>query len=67
MDGHPRSPFRTSRPKASVYKNGDIDRDIGYVECHGTGTKLGDPVELHALTDSFAGSRSKPSSAPLVP
>ena len=27
---------------------------IGYVECHGTGTPLGDPVELAALTKVFA-------------
>nr|AKA59378.1 polyketide synthase [uncultured bacterium AB_9] len=27
--------------------------DIGYVEAHGTGTRLGDPVELAALTAAF--------------
>ncbi|MCX4247333.1 type I polyketide synthase [Paraliomyxa miuraensis] len=27
---------------------------IGYVECHGTGTVLGDPIELEALTRAFA-------------
>ena len=27
--------------------------DIGYVEAHGTGTKLGDPVEVRALTQAF--------------
>jgi acyl transferase domain-containing protein len=26
---------------------------IGYVEAHGTGTKLGDPIEIQALTDAF--------------
>lgn len=26
---------------------------IGYVEAHGTGTKLGDPIEVDALTDAF--------------
>lgn len=26
---------------------------IGYMEAHGTGTKLGDPIEVKALTDAF--------------
>ncbi|MEV0170177.1 beta-ketoacyl synthase N-terminal-like domain-containing protein [Streptomyces sp. NPDC050803] len=33
--------------------------DIGYVETHGTGTVLGDPVEIAALSRAFAG-RSRP-------
>jgi acyl transferase domain-containing protein/aryl carrier-like protein/acyl carrier protein len=28
---------------------------IGYVETHGTGTSLGDPIEIRALSRSFAG------------
>ena len=30
-------------------------RSIGYVETHGTGTKLGDPIEVAALTKAFRG------------
>ncbi|WP_321342042.1 SDR family NAD(P)-dependent oxidoreductase [Breoghania sp.] len=28
---------------------------IGLVECHGTGTALGDPIEVEGLTDAFEG------------
>lgn len=27
--------------------------DISYVECHGTGTLIGDPIEVQALTEAF--------------
>ncbi|MBW1597681.1 SDR family NAD(P)-dependent oxidoreductase [Streptomyces sp. JJ38] len=38
----------------SVYERFGIDPGrIGYVECHGTGTRLGDPIEVEALTDTF--------------
>lgn len=32
---------------------------IGYCEAHGTGTKLGDPIEIEALTESFREHTSK--------
>ena len=33
---------------------GDVPADtVDYVECHGTGTYLGDPIEIAALTDAF--------------
>ncbi len=37
-----------------LYRKAGVDpAEIGYVEAHGTGTKLGDPVEVKALTDAF--------------
>ncbi|GAA4798003.1 hypothetical protein GCM10023307_25010 [Lysobacter hankyongensis] len=37
-----------------VYRRHDIDATtINYVETHGTGTKLGDPIELEALSTVF--------------
>jgi acyl transferase domain-containing protein/thioesterase domain-containing protein/acyl carrier protein len=34
---------------------GVAPRDISYVETHGTGTKVGDPIEIKALTQAFQG------------
>ncbi|WP_055546109.1 beta-ketoacyl synthase N-terminal-like domain-containing protein [Streptomyces kanamyceticus] len=38
-----------------VYRRSGIDMDrLGYIEAHGTGTSLGDPIEVHGLTEAFA-------------
>ncbi len=43
-----------SQLQESVYRrNGIHVEDIQYIEAHGTATKLGDPVEIHALTSTF--------------
>jgi len=40
---------------ARVYTSAGIDpRTVGYIEAHGTGTSLGDPVEINALKSAFA-------------
>ncbi len=39
----------------SVYGRAGFDpRSVGYIEAHGTGTPLGDPIEIEALTNAFA-------------
>ncbi|MBD8499353.1 non-ribosomal peptide synthetase/type I polyketide synthase [Paenibacillus arenosi] len=35
-------------------------RDIGYIEAHGTGTELGDPIEMSALGNVIGKDRSHP-------
>ncbi|MGZ8250261.1 MAG: beta-ketoacyl synthase N-terminal-like domain-containing protein, partial [Methylomagnum sp.] len=37
-----------------LYRRFGLNPDsLGYVEAHGTGTVLGDPIEIHALTQAF--------------
>ena len=39
----------------SLYKDACIDtNDIGYIEAHGTGTSIGDPIEIKGLTQAFS-------------
>ena len=40
----------------SVYEKAHINpQEISFVEAHGTGTKLGDPIEVEALTKIYQG------------
>jgi acyl transferase domain-containing protein/acyl carrier protein len=41
---------------ADAYADADVGPDtVGYLEAHGTGTKLGDPIEVNALREAFRG------------
>ncbi|MGD6960815.1 SDR family NAD(P)-dependent oxidoreductase [Fictibacillus phosphorivorans] len=43
-----------TKVELSAYQDGNINPEtISYVEAHGTGTKLGDPIEVEALTNAF--------------
>lgn len=49
----PNGPSQESVIKAAL-KNARISpNDVGYIEAHGTGTPLGDPIEISALTKVF--------------
>jgi polyketide synthase PksN len=38
-----------------AHRKAGIDpRSVGYIECHGTGTSLGDPIEINGLKMAFA-------------
>lgn len=40
-------------------------QEIGYVECHGTGTQLGDPIEIAALQQAFQRYGSRRQACPI--
>ncbi|PYG86581.1 polyketide synthase PksN [Ruminiclostridium sufflavum DSM 19573] len=44
----------------SIYEKNRINtEDISYIETHGTGTKLGDPIEFNALTEALSSKTNK--------
>ena len=45
--------------KQGLRRAGMRSAQIGYIEAHGTGTPLGDPVEFNALTAVFSGGREE--------
>ena len=48
------SPSAQSEVLIKAWRNADVDPEsISYIEAHGTGTKLGDPIEFQGITDAF--------------
>ena len=49
----PNGPAQTSVIREALRIAQVSARDVSYVECHGTGTALGDPIEVQALANVF--------------
>ena len=54
----PNGPAQTAVIRAALANAGVQAQQIGYVETHGTGTALGDPIEVQALVDALARERA---------
>jgi acyl transferase domain-containing protein len=39
--------------ETALARSGVAPTELGYIECHGTGTALGDPIEIQGLTQAF--------------
>jgi polyketide synthase-associated protein len=50
----PNGPSQAAATRASLEESGFSSEDVSACECHGTGTPLGDPIELTALRGAFA-------------
>ncbi|MFI6100024.1 amino acid adenylation domain-containing protein [Lentzea sp. NPDC051213] len=49
------NPLRQREVIATAYRAAGVDpAEVSYVECHGTGTAIGDPVEVQSLAHTFA-------------
>jgi len=56
----PNASAQKSLVAAALADAGLRPADVQVVECHGTGTPLGDPIEVQALSDAYASGRDAP-------
>ncbi|KAI4159807.1 MAG: hypothetical protein LQ342_006318 [Letrouitia transgressa] len=55
---HPNKQGQVDVIRHAYHRGGDLDpRLTGYFECHGTGTAIGDPLEVHAVAKAMNGPR----------
>ncbi|WP_436937872.1 condensation domain-containing protein [Staphylococcus xylosus] len=48
------SPIAQTKVISEAWKNANINpEEVNYIEAHGTGTKLGDPIEVKGISDAF--------------
>ena len=55
----PNSQSQMACIRAALKQAGLTPDDIGYIEAHGTGTPLGDPIEMQALSEIFRDGRRR--------
>lgn len=56
----PNGPSQVRVVRAALEKANIASHEVGFVETHGTGTALGDPIEFEALATSLGSDRSAP-------
>jgi acyl transferase domain-containing protein len=56
---------QTAAIRKAMQMAGFAPESIGYIEAHGTGTEVGDPIEVTALTEAFKSDRAKSRSCAL--
>ena len=56
----PNGPSQVAVIREALRRSGVEPGQIGYVETHGTGTSLGDPIEVQALAEALGTPRERP-------
>lgn len=55
----PSAAAQTRLLRAALSRSRLTAADVSYLEAHGTGTSLGDPIEVHAAAEAFGADRSR--------